>query len=93
MFSVDNITDDAGTWTTSLAAKAVAWSEIAGSYDLTFAHTSPVPQADRLRRGLEDDATLLADALKGEVNVSRTKNFLINAGQPNERRNILNDAE
>ena len=71
----------------------MAWSEVAGSYDLTFGHSAPVPQADHLRRDLLGDVTDVVNAGKGDVNMSHTKSFSMNAGKPNERRNILNDIE
>ena len=84
-----------------LAAKAVAWSEVAGSYDLSFGHTAPVPRADHLRRGLIDDAENMGkdiredytDKKHGDFNESGSKSFSLDAGRPNERRHILGDAE
>lgn len=71
----------------------MAWSEVAGSYDLTLGQTAPVPQADRLKRGFVDDIKDTVDVAKGDVNVSRVRTFSLDHGQPNERINILNNTE
>lgn len=82
--SVSNITNDAATLTTYLAAQAVPWSDVAGSYELEFGHPVPVPQAHRLKRSV----------LEGNVNdTTTTFSFNISTGQPGQRTNIPTDAE
>ena len=71
----------------------MAWSEVAGSYDLTLGDAAPVPQIDRLKRGFVDDIKDTVDWAKGDFNVSRARSFLMEAGQPNERTNIFSDTE
>ena len=72
----------------------MAWSEVAGSYKLSFGHTASIPRADRLRRGFVDDAKNIGKDIKhGDFDESGRNSFSLDAGQPNERRNILSDAE
>ena len=79
----------------------MAWSEVAGSYDLSFGHTASIPRADRLKRGFVDDvknkgkdiAKDYTDVKHGDFDESGRSSFSLDAGQPNERRNILSDAE
>ena len=79
----------------------MAWSEVAGSYDLSFGHAAPVPQADRLKRGLVDDVKSIGksigqdftDVKHGNFNESGSNQFNLDAGHPNERMNILSDTE
>ena len=96
--------NDAASRTTSLAAKAVAWSEVASSFDLAFGHTSVVKQANHFERGLGDDLTTfgqnvknigqnVVDTASGNFNQTQSKTFNLNAGTPNERSNIFNDTE
>lgn len=92
VYSVSNITEDATTLTSSLAAQAVPWSEVAGSYDLDFGHAISIPQAHRLKqRGLWGDA---GHFLTGNLNdTSETISFNISAGQQGQRTNIYTDSE
>lgn len=79
---VSNITDDAASLTTSLAAEAAPWSDVAASYDATIGQAGPIPHAARLKRSLLDD-------LKGNFDKSfKSVSFNIGAGQKNQRRNI-----
>lgn len=70
--------DNAATRTTSLVAKAIPWSEVAGSYDLEFGKAAPIPQANRVKRNV----------INGKFDKSKTITFSINAGTPNKRTNI-----
>lgn len=79
LYRISDVTNDAVTFTTSLAARAVNWTDVAGSYDMDFGHKLPVPQPHRLKRGL----------LEG----SDTSSFNIKAGTPGLRRNIYTDQE
>ncbi len=76
--SVSKITDDPATRTTSLAAKAIPWSEVAGSYDLDFGKAIAIPQANRVKRNI----------FNGNFDESKSKTFSINAGTPNKRTNV-----
>ena len=76
---ISNVTNDADTFTTSLAARAVNWTDVAGSYEMDFGHTIPVPQAHRLERSLSEG--------------SNTSSLNIKAGTPGLRRNIYTDQE
>lgn len=85
---ISNITEATATLTTSLSAKAVPLSEVAGSYELGFGHVIPTKQARQLQ-----DRGLLHDAIKGETNDSSSANFPISKGQPNQRMNIFTDPQ
>lgn len=76
--SVSNITDDATTFTTSLAAQAVPWSEVAHSYDLTFGQAAPVFQDQLVKRGVH-------------THEFKSVNFNVGAGQQGQRFNIYTD--
>ncbi|KAL9134514.1 MAG: hypothetical protein Q9175_004305 [Cornicularia normoerica] len=83
-YIVSNITNNAATLTTYLAAQAVPWSDVAGSYELEFGHAVPVPHAHRLKRSV----------LEGNVNdTTTTFSFNISTGQPGQRTNIPTDSE
>lgn len=89
VYSVSNITEDATTLTSSLAAQAVPWSEVAGSYDLNFGHAIPAPHLRQLHdRGLLGD---VINTTKGDYNNSKSANFPIKAGQQKQPMNILTD--
>ena len=80
VYSISNITDDAATLTTSLAAEAVPWSEVARSYDLTFGQATPVLQPDRLKRDVHEHDF-------------KSVSFNVSAGHQDQRFNIYNNLE
>ena len=102
--SVSNITEDDATLTTSLAARMVPWSEVAGSYELNFGHAISIHQPKRLQdRGWWDDvenagndtenaAEAALDTAGGSLNKSQSASFPISAGQPNQRTTIFTDS-
>lgn len=83
--SVTNITEEATTLTSSLAAKAVPLSDVASSYNLEFGHAMPIQQAHRLTRSLK--------TIEGDFDKTESAKHIINAGQPNERINIFTDSK
>lgn len=93
--SVSNITDDTTMLTTSLAAKPVAWSDVAGSYELAFGHAVPVSQTRRLKRGFLSDIDTVANkvqsATKGDYNKTKSASLRLDAGHQNQRVNIFTD--
>lgn len=94
--SVSNITDDTATLTTSLAAKAVALSDVAGSYDLDLGHAVPTSQAHRLKRGLlsdiDQDGEEISNSTSGSLDQD-INNFSVNisAGQQGQRLSVYTD--
>lgn len=94
--SISNITDDTATLNLSLAAQAVPWSDVGGSYELDFGHAIPIRQPQQLQgRSWWDNAKNAGnDALNTtEGNLDETKNasFLLSAGQQNKRTTIYTD--
>ena len=79
---ISNVTNDRLTLTTSLAARAVNWTDVAGSYEMDFGHKVAASQAHPLKRGLFDGSY---DRNYSNVNIS--------AGTPGLRTNIYTDHE
>lgn len=102
--SVSNITEDDVTLTTSLAARMVPWSEVAGSYELNFGHAISIHQHKHLRdrnwwdnvenagNDTENAAEAALDTAEGNYNKSQSASFPISAGQPNQRTTIFTDS-
>ena len=91
--SVSNITDDASSRSISLAANAVPWSEVASSYNIDFGKAVPIPQVNRLRRGLRESTQIAGHGLRNKRHDHTLKDisFNISAGQQDQRRNIYTD--
>ena len=94
--SVSNISDDTATLTTSLAAKAIALSDVAGSYDLDVGHAIPVSQAHRLKRGLFNDIDHDGEEIFNSTSGNLDKDinsFSVNvsAGHQGQRFSVFND--
>ena len=87
--SVSKITDDISTLTTSLAAEAVAMSDVAGSYDLEIGHAVPVSQAHSLKRGFLRDGEEILNSTSGNLDQD-VNSFSVNisAGQQGERFSV-----
>ncbi|KAF6235168.1 hypothetical protein HO173_006797 [Letharia columbiana] len=95
-YVISNITDDTATLNLSLAAQAVPWSDVGGSYELDFGHAIPIRQPQQLQgRSWWDNAKNAGnDALNAtEGNLDETKNasLLLSAGQQNKRTTIYTD--
>ncbi|CAF9942270.1 MAG: hypothetical protein ALECFALPRED_009642 [Alectoria fallacina] len=103
-YIVSNITEDDVTLTTSLAARMVPWSEVAGSYELNFGHAISIHQHKHLRdrnwwdnvenagNDTENAAEAALDTAEGNYNKSQSASFPISAGQPNQRTTIFTDS-
>ena len=96
--SISNITDDTTTLTTTLAAKAVSLSDVAGSYELDFGHATPKQQPRQLQsRGMWEDTENAGqeafNATKGDLNGTPSASFPLSARQPNQRMNIFTDPQ
>ena len=76
LYRISNFTNDRTTLTTSLAARAVSWADVAGSYEMDFGHEVPVTQAHRLKRSW----------LEGNYNRNHSSNFNLSAGTPGLRK-------
>ena len=83
LYRISNVTNDRVTLTTSLAARAVDWTDVAGSYEMDFGHKVATPQANPLKRGLLD----------GSYNKNSNSNVNISAGTPGLRKSIYTDHE
>ena len=105
---ISNVTSDADTKIISLVAKAVPWSEVAGTYTLDFGHALPAVSADRSKRNWvdklkKDGQELLnttadighdvSNAVQGDLNKSMSESFSISAGSPGQRDNLVADTE
>ena len=89
--SISNVTEDTATLNTYLAAQAVAWSDVGGSYDLNFGHAVSVSQAHRPKRSFSSDIDHVHNAAEGDYNKTKSANFRLDAGQQNQRVNIFTD--
>ena len=76
---ISNLTNDGATLTTSLAARAVNWTDVAGSYEMDFGHKVPMPQAGGLKRSFWEG--------------NHTSSFNISAGTQGLRSNIYTGHE
>ena len=93
--SVSTITEDSATLTTYLTAKPASWSDVASNYDLDFGQAVLYPPQRLKERSLWGDITNVGkgvlDAATGNVDLSKSIKFPVNAGLQGQRANIYTD--